>query len=73
MHNRSVLLFADPSFIGGIASAFDVEGTFLEANVSSSPEQADWLALRSDWQNIGQDAREALRLVVEEFERSRDE
>lgn len=61
----SGFLFAQPSFLGGVASVIDLGGTLVEYNESLSPEQADALALWADWWAIGDDFRD---VIAEEAE-----
>ncbi len=56
----SDLLYALPSFWEGIARVWDIGGTLDEYNRSLTPQQADRLALRSDWIAVGEDLRAAL-------------
>ena len=53
-------LFARPSFIEGMARIFDMGGTLNEYNASPSGEEADAVAMWSDWAAIGQDMYAAL-------------
>ena len=48
-------LYARPSFIEGMARALDMGGTLNEYNASLSGEEADAIAIWSDWVAIGQD------------------
>lgn len=57
MVDWSGLLYARPSFMEGVARLFDLGGTLNEYNRSTTPEEADLLALRSDWEALGQDFR----------------
>lgn len=59
----SELLFARPSFLEGMARLFDFGDTLSEYNSSLTPEQADRLAIASDWRAIGMDMWRA----VDEF------
>ncbi len=52
--NQSGYLFARPSFLTGIARLLDLGGTLAEYNRAISPEQADALAIRADWQPVGE-------------------
>lgn len=60
-HNRkrakvsSTYLVADPSFLTGVARTLDLWGSLDSYNVSRTPQQADALALRSDWKVVGQE------------------
>jgi len=53
--SESLLLCVRPSFLEGIARIFDVGNTLNEYNSCLTPEQADFLALYSDWRAIGLD------------------
>jgi hypothetical protein len=53
----SALLFARPSWVSGIARLFDWSATLNEYNRSRTPEEADYLALASDWYAVGDDIR----------------
>lgn len=48
-------LFANPSFLEGLARTIDLGATLDEYNSSITPEQADFLALKNDWEVIGKD------------------
>ena len=48
-------LFANPSFIEGIARIIDLGSTLSEYNSVMTPEQADFIAIRNDWEIIGED------------------
>lgn len=60
MINMTDFLFAAPDFISGFGSAFDLGGTMMMFNNSSSPNEADALALANDWALVNKDAREAV-------------
>jgi hypothetical protein len=55
----STFLFARPSFIEGFARVLDVGNVLNEYNRSLTGQQADFLALHSDWRAIGQNIRDA--------------
>ena len=59
MNDYAALLFARPSFLEGAARTLDMGNTFTQYNIMSSPEQADAAALRSDWQAVGDDLKQA--------------
>ena len=63
----SYILFARPSFWGGTAMLLDFGNTLFEYNVSLTPGQADYFAMRSDWIAVGNH----LRRAVAELETSR--
>lgn len=56
-------LFAMPGFFGGMASALDMGNTLTIFNESRTPEEADAMAIRSDWKVVGQDLRSAMQVV----------
>lgn len=62
---RTDFLFAQPSFVSGMASAVDIEGACFY-NESSSTLEADEKALKSDWGMVGNDIREALTQYEQE-------
>ena len=49
-------------FALGVASVLNIGGNFFHYNYSATPQEADARALRSDWQIIGQDIRNAFKL-----------
>ncbi|HRV71642.1 MAG TPA: hypothetical protein P5541_06360 [Thermovirgaceae bacterium] len=59
-------LFAMPGFFGGMASALDMGNTLTIFNESCTPEEADAMAIRSDWKIVGQDLRSAMQVVDDE-------
>jgi hypothetical protein len=52
---RTDFLFATPSFMGGVATAFDLGATLVEYNQSRSSQEADMRALRADWAAVCDD------------------
>ena len=59
MSQLSSFLFADPSFVEGMARVLDLGCTLNEYNNSMTERQADYLALHADWRAVGQDIRAA--------------
>jgi hypothetical protein len=59
-------LFAPPSFILGMASIIDFGNTLTEYNYANNGDQADYLALRSDWLAVGNDLRAAVEALRRE-------
>jgi hypothetical protein len=57
-------LFATPSFFSGAARVLDLGGTFDVYDASSSPEEADVRALKSDWCAVGHDMEAAIDQVT---------
>ncbi|MGA2938333.1 MAG: hypothetical protein ABSF52_14705 [Syntrophobacteraceae bacterium] len=56
-------LCTHPSFIGGMASGLDLGDTLTEFNWSISGEQADMIAVKSDWVAVGKDIFVAMAKV----------
>ncbi len=59
-------LYAKPSFIEGIARLVDVGGTLDEYNCSCSEQEADYRAILSDWESVGQDIINAVAQFAKE-------
>ncbi len=53
-------LFAEPSFIGGMASIFDLGRTLQEYNTSKIDKEADAKALENDWRCVGNDIKTSI-------------
>ena len=53
MGTYSFLLFARPSFLEGMARILDFGNTLSEYNCAPSWNQADALAIESDWASRG--------------------
>ncbi|MCL4543769.1 MAG: hypothetical protein M1118_04080 [Chloroflexi bacterium] len=60
MGRFSDVLYARPSFLGGMASVLDLGGTLVSYNDSATAEEADRRALYADWCQIGEDLRQAI-------------
>ena len=56
-------LFVQPSFLSGTARVLDLGATFDSYNFSDTPEEADRLAIMSDFYTIGND----LRIAIENY------
>ena len=67
MGERSDFLYARPSFLSGMARVLDLGATLREFNSSLIPEQADAIALRTDWAIIGNDIRGVAATVEREL------
>ena len=59
-HYTSTFLFADPSFLYGVAHLLDFEGTFTAYNYSRNRPEADAKALFYDWFTVGQALNDAM-------------
>jgi len=62
--NHTDFLFAQPSFIGGMASIMDLGTTLVIFNESHTPEEADSRAVKSDWIITGDDIRSAMSSAI---------
>jgi hypothetical protein len=60
-------LFERPSFWSGMARVLDLGGTLNEYNYSVSPRDADYYAIRSDWNVVGNDISEAMNKFENEL------
>jgi hypothetical protein len=69
MHLHSDYLFAEPSYLSGMARLLDFAGALNEYNSALSEEEADARALAMDWQMVAQDHWRA----IEQFEREHPE
>jgi hypothetical protein len=72
------LLHPRPSFLTGAARVLDLGGTLTEFRLRERPAEpqpaADYLALKSDWEAVGNDIRAAIAVVAREVgERQADE
>lgn len=63
----TAFLFANPSFLQGLASAIDIGGTLVEYNISRTTQEADARAIAADWAITGKDILTALECSVEEI------
>lgn len=57
-------LFSQPSFVEGMARLFDFGGKLNNYNYSETEDEADFNAIYSDWQTVGQD----MLFAFEKFE-----
>jgi len=60
-------LFARPSFFGGTAGILDFGNSLFEYNYSESGEQADYIAIQSDWVTVGDDMWSAVAVGKNEM------
>jgi hypothetical protein len=61
MYDYSMFLFARPSFAEGVGRILDLGNTLSEYNSSLTPDQADTLARKADWQALRKDALHVFR------------
>lgn len=64
-------LFARPSFLSGIARVLDIFGIFDSYNQSRNGQEADAIAIRSDWAMVGQDITDACSTFERELQAER--
>jgi hypothetical protein len=57
---RSTFLFTRPSFGDGMARLIDYSGSLNQYNRSATPEEADYRALKADWEQVGIDLKNAM-------------
>ena len=62
----SDFLYSAPSFLDGMGAAIDLGGTRLVFNESRTPEEADKLAMCSDFKAVGEDIRQSVKALVHE-------
>lgn len=60
MGDYSSILFAEPSFLEGMARVLDIGGTLNEYNRSPTGAMADQLAMWSDWSAVGDSINKAM-------------
>jgi len=58
--SRTDYLFSTPDFFVGAGSAINLWGQYFLYNLSDTPEEADALAIRKDWETVGWDFRSAI-------------
>lgn len=66
MSKHTDFLYARPSFAEGVARIMDFGNTLNEYNESVSGKTADFRALKSDWETIGEDMKRAVRIIHEQ-------
>lgn len=55
-------LFAEPSFIEGMARTLDIGNTLKKYNESATERDADIEAMKNDWRAVGDDLRAAISI-----------
>lgn len=60
-NTSSIFLFARPSFIEGMARVLDLGGTLQVYNESNTGREADFVAIWSDWKEVGDDILVSIR------------
>ena len=65
-NDDTCFLFADPSFLSGLASVLDIGGGLAIYNTSENGAQADERAIASDWAVVGSHIVAAAKALEEE-------
>ena len=73
MGTDTKFLYAEPSFIEGIARIFDFTGTLNVYNISPTGEIADELAMCMDWVQTSDDIRSAFDRYRREYHKELQE
>lgn len=60
---RTSFLLAQPSFFEGMSRMFDFACSLPDYNFSDSPEEADSIALKNDWNAIYDDFESSFRII----------
>jgi len=61
-------LFAQPSFLTGLAALFDFDGSLTGPgayNFSATPEETDAIAIANDWAAVHGDVRAAMASLIQ--------
>lgn len=64
---RQLFFFRDDAFWRGVASVLDIFGQGNRLLIYDDPWEADYEALRGDWEMIGQDMRQAIEVFKVEY------
>jgi hypothetical protein len=56
---RTDHLLPKNNFLVGMGSILNLAGSYFEYNYAKSGKSADFRAIMSDWENVGEDIREA--------------
>lgn len=57
-------LFSASTFNSGLATNLNLAGNFYEFNTSNAPEQADLMAIKRDFEMVGNDLQEAMKASI---------
>ena len=58
-------LFTTPSFLTGAGTVMNLAGNFYDFNGSSTPNMADRLAIRTDFNIVGDDLRASMNSIAD--------
>jgi len=60
-------LFTTPTYLTGAANAFNLGGNFYEYNSSDTGQEADYKAIRNDFNMISLDLRKSFKIIEEKI------
>jgi hypothetical protein len=61
-------LFTTPNFLSGAGTVINLGGSFYDFNKSSTPDMADMLAIKTDFNIVGNDLKASIDgLKINEF------
>lgn len=63
-NNRTDFLFKKRNFFTGAASVFNISAANKDFNTSATGEEADYKALKSDWEMIGEDFKKSVKKLI---------
>ena len=58
---KTAYLYATPDFLRGMARTLDIGSTLSVYNQSESDRVADYKAIKSDWLQVGDDVKKAMK------------
>lgn len=56
---RTNFLLPKNDFLVGLGNVLNISGSYFDYNYSKSEKEADYKAIFSDWENIGEDIRKS--------------
>lgn len=59
--NKRFSLFVTPTFLSGLSRVFDIASTINVYSDLNSPEEADFIAMQSDWSVVGEDMKISIK------------
>lgn len=63
---KSSIVLPSNTFWTGLGSIFNISGSYFDYNTSKTEREADYKALRRDWEMVGNDIKKAERKIKEE-------
>jgi len=62
-NSKTYYLIALPSFVEGMARIFDFASVLPEYNYIKTSENADHVAIKADWEAVGEDLLDSFEIV----------